>query len=581
MRSRRSGYRDGWLAAALAVGLAAATAASRAEDAAPETAPAPAPVSPEVVPAAATAPAPAPAPAAALAETLQRQDEMIQQLAEQNRKLAEQLDAVTRRLDELKAEKDAAPPAPSGAMPVIPGLNPELEDGVDSSAADAAAPPPRDDTLGRGPTLPSARVAGEKGLVDSVHAGEDYGLKSLFDSIHPKDRKGTPWFEKLTIRGYSQIRFGRGLDQDEFGADPFLLGDRTINGSAENFSIRRARVILFGDLSEHLYLYFQPDFAVPPPGSTSATYFTQLRDLYGDVYIDKEKVNRVRVGLSKVPYGWENMQSSQNRVPLDRTDPINSGVSPNERDIGVFYYWTPKEKQRLLRELVDGGLRGSGNYGILGLGVYNGQGGSQLERDLNLDTVARFTWPMRLAGGQVVEAGVQGYHGHFVPLGAPIAPRGQGRPVTPANTNGTASLEDMRVAGTFVYYPQPFGFQAEWNVGRGPGLNEAQTAVDVRSLQGGYAMSMVKLDTERYGIFTPYVRYQYYRGGYRSLSNAPYGTHSQWDLGVEWQIRREMELTAEYSLVDGINLNAISVADALSYQNFAGGVLRFQFQLNY
>jgi hypothetical protein len=560
MRSRRPGRRGGWLrvAAALAVGLGPGPA-GRAEEAAP----APAAAAPAVEP-------------AALAETLQRQDEMIRELAEQNRRLAEQLDAVTRRLDELKEAQAAPPPAPAPPAP-----NPEIEDGVDVSAADAAAPPPREPALGSGPTLPSARGASEKGLVDSLHLDDDYGLKSLFDSIHPKDRKGSPWYEKVAIRGYTQFRFGRGLDQDEFAADPYLFGDRTINGSAENFSIRRARLILFGDLSEHLYLYFQQDFANPPPGSNSATYFGQIRDLYGDVYIDVDKVHRLRVGQSKIPYGWENMQSSQNRLPLDRTDPINSGASPNERDQGVFYYWTPREKQKLLRELVDGGLRGSGNYGILGLGVYNGQGGSQLERDLNLTGIGRFTWPFRLDGGQVVEASVQGYYGHFVPLGAAIAPLGRGEPVVPANTNGSASLVDTRLAGTFVYYPQPFGFQAEWNVGRGPGLNAAQTAVDTRALQGGYAMTMYKLDTERYGIFTPYVRYQYYRGGYRSLSNAPFGTHSQWDLGVEWQIRREMELTAEYSLVDGINLNAISRADVLSYQNFTGGVLRFQFQLNY
>ena len=36
--------------------------------------------------------------------------------------------------------------------------------------------------------------------------------------------------------------------------------------NAENFSIRRARLILFGDVSDHLYLYFQPDFAEHPAG---------------------------------------------------------------------------------------------------------------------------------------------------------------------------------------------------------------------------------------------------------------------------------------------------------------------------
>ena len=82
-------------------------------------------------------------------------------------------------------------------------------------------------------------------------------------------------------------------------------------------------------------------------------------------------------------------------------------------------------------------------------------------------------------------------------------------------------------------------------------------------------------------ILTPYVRYQNYLGGYRSVSNAPFGAHDQWNLGVEWQLRKEMELTAEYSLVDGLNLNAINEPGAVSYRPFRGGVLRFQFQVNY
>jgi hypothetical protein len=275
------------------------------------------------------------------------------------------------------------------------------------------------------------------------------------------------------------------------------------------------------------------------------------------------------------------MQSSQNRVPLDRTDAINSAVSPNERDLGVFYYWTPEEKQELFRDLVDGGLKGSGNYGIFGLGVYNGQGGSMTEKNLNLHTVSRLTWPFQLPGGQVVEASVQGYTGDYVVPGTPIRPLGRGRAITPAGTNGTGGLRDQRIGGTFVWYPQPFGFQAEWNVGEGPGLNDAQTAVGVRPLQGGYIMAMHKFESRRFGIFTPYARYQHYLGGYRSVSNAPYGTHDQWNLGVEWQIRREMEMSAEYSLVDGLNLNAINEVGVSSYRNFNGGVLRFQFQMNY
>lgn len=115
----------------------------------------------------------------------------------------------------------------------------------------------------------------------------------------------------------------------------------------------------------------------------------------------------------------------------------------------------------------------------------------------------------------------------------------------------------------------------------GPGLNGSQTAVEDRSVSGGYAMAMYKLDTPRCGIFTPYVRYQNYRGGYRAIANSPYGTHSEWSLGVEWQVRKEMELTTEYGFVDGVNFDANTGPGSLSYQGFRAGILRMQFQFNY
>lgn len=423
-----------------------------------------------------------------------------------------------------------------------------------------------------------------KPLADSLHQSDDYGFKSLFDSLHPSTKSKTKWYDKLSLRGYSQFRYARTVEQDRLGAEPNLLADRSINGASENFSIRRNRIILFGDVSDHLSIYIQPDFAAVIPGSNTSVFFAQLRDLYGDVHIDTDRVHRLRVGLSKVPFGWENLQSSQNRIPLDRTDGINTAVSPNERDLGVFYYWTPKEQQQLFRELVDGGLKGSGNYGILGLGFYNGQGGQLFEQNLNLHTVARVTWPWQFANGQILETSVQAYTGEYLVEGATIRALGTGPAITPAGTRTSGDRTgqfDRRIAATVVYYPQPFGFQAEWNWGQGPGLNDAQTAVTSRGLHGGYAMTMYKIDTDRHGIVTPYVRWQYFKGGYRSVANAPYGKHEQVDLGVEWQILRELELTVEYSFVDGVNLTAINTSGVTPYRNFEGSVLRAQFQLNY
>ncbi len=395
--------------------------------------------------------------------------------------------------------------------------------------------------------------------------------------------KEKKWYDKISLRGYTQFRTSETIHQREGSAAATLVGDRSA-GDFQNFSIRRARLILFGDVSEHLFIYFQPDFAGTPTGSPDQTFFPQIRDWYGDVYLTTDKVHRLRVGQSKVPFGFENLQSSQNRAPLDRTDALNSAVSRNERDLGVFYYWTPEHYQGLFKRLVDDGLKGSGNYGLFGVGVYNGQGGSFLEQNNNLHAVVRGTYPIEFANGQILELGMQAYTGKHVVLSSPIRPRGAGAAFRPANTLETGNrsgLIDERLGWSGVLYPQPFGLQAEWNFGRGPGLTDDQRAVVTRHLDGGYVMGMYKHDTPCWGSFIPFVQWAYYRGGYRSERNAPYVNIDEWHIGCEWQIHKSLEFVVQYTLTDRTNTAAIDQAGAVSYRQFQGGLLRFQLQINY
>lgn len=462
-------------------------------------------------------------------------------------------------------------------MPVIPG------ESKSNPIPDLPAVKPEGMPPVALPADAAAMIVGHRHphLYDSMHQDDNYGLKALFDTLHPpSDGKGKHWYDKFSIKGYFQFRFVRTVDQAEGSASPFQTGDRGINGDAESFYFRRARIVLSGDVTDHLYLYWQQEWAITLPGTTNPD-FAQIRDLYADVYLDKTKVHRIRVGQSKIPYGWDNLQSSQNRFPLDRSDAINSGAVFVERDLGVFYYWTPEEKQKLFKDLVDGGLKGSGNYGIFGAGVYHGQGLAVLEQNLNLHTVARLTYPWMLESGQVVETSIQGYTGEYVVAGAPIRALGVGPAITPRGTGGFQGFRDQRIAATFVWYPQPFGIQTEWNYGEGPGLNDAQNAVEVRPVNGGYITMMFKHDTLNYGILTPYVRYHYLKGGYKGFANAPYGRRQEYNLGVEWQIRKEMELTVEYSFVNGTNLNPVNQVGVVPYRDFDGGTLRAQFQVNY
>lgn len=390
------------------------------------------------------------------------------------------------------------------------------------------------------------------------------------------------WYDRLSIRGYAQFRLNEIVDLEPGSFPAQYVGDRSI-GEDQGFLIRRARIIISGDVSDHLYVYLQPDFASTPNGATDQIYFAQIRDWYGDVYLDKCKVHRLRLGQSKIPYGWENLQSSSNRIALDRSDSLNSAAR-NERDLGIFYYWTPEDAQDFFKEVLDMGLKGSGNYGVLGLGVYNGQGGSLAEQNDDLHAIARLAVPVRLGNGQLAEFGVQGYTGRYTVLSTPISRLGVGAPLAPANTletTGRRGIQDERIATTFVWYPQPIGFQTEWNVGRGPALNAAQNAVEERALYGGYAQLFAKVDTSRFGTLFPYVRYTYYQGGMKAERNSPFTEVDEVEMGTEWQFNKQTELTLSYLVTDRTNTTAINQANRLSYGQFEGSVIRAQFQINY
>ncbi|MBL8848098.1 MAG: porin [Planctomycetaceae bacterium] len=402
----------------------------------------------------------------------------------------------------------------------------------------------------------------------------------------PEKPKEKAWYEKYKMRGYAQFRINHTTDHEDGTAVAQHAGDSSV-GARDSFLIRRARLIFQADITDHLFVYLQPDFASGVPGSTDAIQFAQIRDWYGDLYVDTDKVHRFRVGQSKVPFGWENLQSSSNRVPLDRDDAFNSATR-NERDLGVFYYWTPVEAQELFDKLNEEGLKPSGNYGIFGIGVHNGQGGSFREENDNVHLVSRLTWPWEFENGQIIETSVQGYTGEYVVLGSPIRPLGAGAvDVTPLGTRERGQVDghlDQRIGGTFVWYPQPLGFQAEWLVGRGPELNDAQTAIERDFLQGGYAMLLYRIQTDNCGDFFPFARWQYFDGGYRSFRNAPHAQVKELDAGLEWQIRKEVELTLSYSWTERTNLDAISSSAAVSrksYRLFDGQLLRLQCQINY
>lgn len=369
------------------------------------------------------------------------------------------------------------------------------------------------------------------------------------------------WYEKIGFRGYGQLRYNRiGNPNAQLLS---AQGDRSIGGT-NNLFIRRARLIFSGDVADNLYIYIQPDLSVAPDNSQAGN-FAQLRDYYADISLDTDKEHRFRVGQSKVPYGFENMQSSQNRLALDRNDALNSAAR-DERDLGVFYYWAPKEIRERFKYLVDSGLKGSGDYGVFAFGAYNGQTANRPEANKDMHYVARATYPFKLESGQFIEASVQAYSGYFTVGTSAVGTAGNPLAVVLPAAN---RFRDQRAALSFVYYPQPFGFQAEYNIGEGPELNDAKNAVETKSLHGGYAQVMYQIKR-----FMPFVRVQTYRGGRKHENFSPSQKTDETEVGVEWQANKAIELTGMYTWTD-------RTSSASPYNNYSGNLARLQLQWNY
>ncbi len=368
------------------------------------------------------------------------------------------------------------------------------------------------------------------------------------------------WYETFSIRGYVQARYNRLLEtNDQLKCDQC---DKSW-GEGGGFFLRRARIIFSGQIGKRVFFYLQPDFA--SSASSTGLHFGQIRDAYFDVGIDSKNEFRVRVGQSKIPFGFENMQSSQNRLPLDRADGLNSAFS-NERDLGIFFYWAPEKTRKLYSRLVNDGLKGSGDYGVFAFGAFNGQTANKPELNDQPHIVARLSYPFNI-GNQIIEPGIQAYTGKFV-MAKDMLNEG-------IHTLVNREYLDQRVAASFVLYPQPFGIQAEYNIGRGPRFNPTSDSVETSSLNGGY-ITLSYLQKIGKQVIIPFTRLQYYDGGKKHETDARSYKVNELEIGVEWQPFKQFEFVAMYTI------SSRRFEDFKKQDNFQqGSLLRLQAQMNF
>ena len=407
-------------------------------------------------------------------------------------------------------------------------------------------------------------------ILDSINKAKEAGTV-MEPNIEPsllKEEKDR-WYDRISLRGYVQIRYNGLFSTNDkvsceqcdksWGTTSTEPGAKSNNG----FFIRRARLVFSGQVHPNVFFYFQPDFASSP--SSGINNFVQIRDIYFDISFDPKKEYRVRVGQSKIPYGFENMQSSSVRLALDRNDAMNSAIL-NERDLGVFFYWAPSKIRERFEMLVKDGYKGSGDYGVFAFGAYNGQYSNKLDSNRDLNFVARATYPF-VIGSQIIEPGIQAYTGKWaftneISSGVPVNADKQ-------------YVKDQRIGATFVLYPKPFGIQTEYNIGKGSRYNKETNSVDVTNINGGYVLLNYKLDLGKQLLY-PFAKFQYYDGGKKYEKDARSYVVRDYEIGVEWQPLKALELTAEYVIADRTFEDSV-----LPNNRQQGNLLRIQAQFNF
>jgi Phosphate-selective porin O and P len=364
------------------------------------------------------------------------------------------------------------------------------------------------------------------------------------------------WYETLSFKGYGQFRYNRLLE-----TNPKLKCDQCDKALGENggLSIRRMRLEVSGNVHPRVAVYFETDFTAAPSATT--INYGQVNKAYVDVALDAKKEFRVCIGQMPLPFGYDNMLSSTKPVAFDRTDAINS-AAPGEAEIATIGYWTPENVRTIYNDLTNS--RGLGNsYGVVGFGVYNGQGFNKPEIGNSLHVVGRVSYPIALGEGQFIEPSVQAYTGKYTVASVTNGVKGTNK----------FEYDDQRVAGTIVLYPKPFGLVAEYIVGTGPQYDPLTNTIEQKPLKGGYVTASYKTHVNDQ-VLVPYARYQFYEGGKKHELDARSYKVSDVEIGLEWLPYKNIEFTAAYMISDRTFEDG-----ALKSNHQMGNTLRLQAQM--
>jgi len=338
------------------------------------------------------------------------------------------------------------------------------------------------------------------------------------DSV--SSQKSTFSAHNFSAKGYMQVRYNDLYNSNT--SVPWSEGD--------GFVLKTLAIAVSGKIYDRLFLFIQPDFAT---AIGESKHVVRLSDAYGDLYIDKNAVLRLRIGQSRVPFGYQHLQSSKHRLSLEASEAFANTWS-NGRDMGLQLLWTPKQHKLLFKEIAS--MKGTGDYGMLALGMLNGRRANTPENNKNKHVVARFCYPFRLLN-QYLEISMQAYAGKIRLSNTSLS--------AGVKSNPKKQYNDQRIAASASLYANPIGVRAEYTIGHGPAFTPGNDSIEQTTLNGGYVLLNARIPINKQQLF-PFVQYHHYQGGRPYVRDAQHIDLQEWEGGCEWHVNAHLEVTLLY-----------------------------------
>jgi len=299
------------------------------------------------------------------------------------------------------------------------------------------------------------------------------------------------WTDTVKVSGYGQVRFQHYPN----GEDP-----------DSEFMLRRTRLKVTANPAERVEGQFE---LAADEGEVDIT------DAWLQYQLDEAGEWRVRGGQQRIPFGFEVPQSTQSVIPLEISW-VGRTMFPGSRDLGAVVYWTdPDDRERF--EQAKKTDFGTGDYGNVAIGVFNGQGMSEDEANDSKTVCLRLAKPFTI-GDRYAEAGMSYWRGRYY-------------------SEAAAQDVDDSLFGAHVYLPpRPVGLQAEYYTGETEGDD----------ISGFYAMGLWRACED--GV--AFVRYDEYDGPRKGRGVGNVFDRERWSVGYAHMVNSNTKATIQYDFQD-------------------------------